>query len=159
MCDLEAAMRSKKSIVVGLALVAAGSIGYVAGAAEKKAGVMWTPAEMTWTPLDPGSPLQHVALWGDRGKNGEYGMLLKLPAGASAGMHAHTKDYHALAIQGTWVHTFEGGGPKELPVGSYVFQPGKQMHDDACAGTVDCIVFVHQHGKGDFIPPKAPPGK
>jgi hypothetical protein len=70
-------------------------------------------------------------------------------------MHAHTLDYYAVNVQGTWVHT-EGdtNPPKELPVGSYVFQPGKQMHNDVCKGKTDCIVFIHQHGKGDFIPGK-----
>jgi hypothetical protein len=52
------------------------------------------------------------------------------------------------------VHTFEGGQPKELAPGGYVFHPGKQMHDDECKGTTDCIIFVHQHAKGDFIPGK-----
>jgi hypothetical protein len=57
-------------------------------------------------------------------------------------------------VQGNWVHTNEGGEAKELPVGSYVFQPGKQVHDDACKGTADCILFIHQHAKGDFLPAK-----
>jgi hypothetical protein len=37
-------------------------------------------------------------------------------------------------------------------------QPGKQMHNDQCKGTQECITFIHQHGKGDFIPAKAPAG-
>ena len=40
-----------------------------------------------------------------------------------------------------------------------MFQPGKQRHDDLCKGKVDCITFVHQHGKGDFIPGKKPADK
>ena len=36
-------------------------------------------------------------------------------------------------------------------MGSYVFQPGKQVHDDTCKGTTDCILFIHQRAKGDFI--------
>jgi hypothetical protein len=26
------------------------------------------------------------------------------------------------------------------------------MHSDGCAGPEDCILFIHQHVKGDFIP-------
>jgi hypothetical protein len=54
------------------------------------------------------------------------------------------------------VHTVEGeaGPAKELPPGSYVFQPGKQNHSDMCKSKTDCIILVHQHAKGDFIPAK-----
>jgi hypothetical protein len=64
-------------------------------------------------------------------------------------------DYHAVNVQGTWVHT-NSGDPKshELAPGSYVMQPGKAMHNDMCKGTTDCILFVHQHAPGDFIPGK-----
>jgi quercetin dioxygenase-like cupin family protein len=83
-------------------------------------------------------------------------MLLKMPAGFEAGMHSHTADYHGIVVEGTWVHTAEGdtNPPKELGPGGYVFQPGKQNHNDVCKGKTDCIVLVHQHGKGDFIPAK-----
>ena len=141
-----------KTLGMGLALVATAALGFVAGAAAKKEGVMWAPSEEKWVPLAQDSPLTKVALWGDRDTGPDYAMLLKLPAGAHAGMHSHTADYYAIAVQGDWVHTFEGGQPKELAPGSYVFQPGKQMHDDECKGTTDCIIFIHQHGKGDFIP-------
>ena len=97
-------------------------------------------------------------LWGDRNKGPEYAMLLKVPAGGDSGMHAHTADYHAVSVQGTWVHTVEGdpASVKDLGPGSYVFQPGKQMHQDQCKGKQECIIFVHQHGKGDFLPGKKP---
>jgi hypothetical protein len=142
---------------LGIAVVAVGS--YAVGVAQGKRPVNLSVGEMRWEPFATGSPLQIVRLWGDRTK-GEYGMLLKLPAGTNSGMHAHSGDYHALTVQGTWVHTNEGDNTtKDLPPGSYVMQPGKQFHNDVCKGTGDCILFVHQHAKGDFIPPKAPAKK
>lgn len=57
------------------------------------------------------------------------------------------------------MHTNEGSPPVELPPGSYAMQPGKQPHDDVCKGTTDCILFIHQHAKGDFIPVKPPAEK
>jgi hypothetical protein len=81
-------------------------------------------------------------------------MLLKLPAGGEAGLHAHTGDYHGVSVSGTWLHMDEGGEWKELPPGSYVMQPGKAFHNDSCKAGADCIVFVHQHKKGDFLLPK-----
>jgi hypothetical protein len=151
----------KRNVIMGLVLVGVAAASYTAGAAKGKTPVNLTAGEIVWEDLNPGMPIKMAKLWGDRNKGGEYAMLLKLPAGLDAGMHAHTHDYHAVAVQGTWVHTNEGDTtpPKEFPPGSYVMQPGKQMHGDMCKGKVDCIIFVHQHGKGDFIPPKAPPGE
>lgn len=137
---------------IGVATVAAFS--YAAGIAQGKA-VNMPLASLKWAPAAPGSPIQIAVLWGDRAKGPEYGMLLKMPAGSEAGIHAHTGDYHAVNVQGNWVHTNQGD-PKqyELPPGSYVVQPGKAMHNDMCKGTTDCIIFIHQHAAGDFIPGK-----
>jgi len=60
---------------------------------------------------------------GDRSK-GEYAMLLKMPAGFVAPIHAHTGDYHGVNLTGTWRHSFDGGEEKAMAPGSYVFQPG-----------------------------------
>jgi quercetin dioxygenase-like cupin family protein len=149
-----------KMALATLVLFGVAAVSYQAGAAKAKQAVQMAATEIKWEPL-MGGPLQMAKLWGDRDKGPEYGMLLKFPAGTDSGMHAHTGDYHAVSLQGTWVHTVEGeAGPgKELPPGSYVFQPGKQMHDDLCKGKQECIVFVHQHAKGDFIPSKKPADK
>jgi quercetin dioxygenase-like cupin family protein len=139
----------KRSLLLGMSLAAAAGLGYAAS--QAKLATMTSATEMEWQQLAPGSPLKIVTLWGDRSK-GEYGELLKFPAGFVAPIHAHTDDYHGINLTGTWRHSFEGGEERELPPGSYVFQPGKAMHGDACVGSEDCIVFIHQHGKADFIP-------
>ena len=143
-----------KTIGAALGVAAAAAISYAAGIAQGKPMNM-PLSSLKWVPAAPGSPIQIAVLWGDREKGPEYGMLLKMPAGSEAGMHAHTGSYHAVNVQGTWVHT-NSGDPKghELPPGSYAMQPGKAMHNDACKGTTDCIIFVHQHAPGDFIPAK-----
>jgi hypothetical protein len=143
-----------KKLVLGAVMVSGMALAYAAGAANKKEAMIDASA-IQWQDYAPGVPLKVAVLWGDRAK-GEYGMLLKMPAGFEAGMHAHTGDYYGINVQGTWVHTFEGGESKELAVGSYVMQPGKAFHNDSCKGTQDCILFIHQHKKGDFIPKPAP---
>jgi len=145
----------RKHILSVLVLFAVAGLSYAAGAAKAKQGVITAASEEVWEDLAPGGPLKMVKLWGDRNK-GEYAMLLKLPAGVEAGSHAHTADYHAVLVSGTWVHTVDGDAspPKDLGPGSYVMQPGKQFHNDVCKGKADCIIFVHQHAKGDFIPGK-----
>ena len=143
---------------VAAALLVAGvaAVSYAAGAAQGSKPINMPLSTMKFAPLAPGSPFQIATLWGDRAK-GEYAMLLKIPAGVESGRHSHTADYHGVAIQGTWVHTNDGDPrTREFPPGSYVMQPGKQVHNDICKGTVDCIVLVHQHAPGDFIPAKTP---
>jgi hypothetical protein len=68
-----------------------------------------------------------------------------------APIHAHTGLY-GVNLTGIWRHSFDGGEQKDMPPGSYVFQPGMGWHGDACIGPDDCILFIHQHVKGDFIP-------
>ena len=140
-----------------LALVAGLSYAYAARAAGKgKPPINWGASDLKWDPYAPGAPLQVAKLWGDRLKGGEYGMLLKLPSGFEAGMHSHSADYEAVLVQGTWIHSNEGDPDpaKEMTPGSYVFQPGRQIHNDVCKSKIDCIIFVHQHAKGDFIAAK-----
>ena len=135
----------KKSLLLGLALFAVAGVGHAAD------GKMLSLDQMEWKEMGPGSPIKRAILWGDRDTSA-YGMLLKIPAGTVAPVHAHTGDYHGLCLQGTWRHTFEGGEVRDLPPGSYVMQPGKKMHGDACVGPEDCILFLHQDVKADYIP-------
>lgn len=146
------------AVIAALVLAAAGGLGYAAGVAKGKAAAISGLSELAWEPYAPGAALEVAPLWGDRAKGGDYGMLLKLPPGYVAGMHSHSADSEAVLVQGTWVHTVDGdpSSNRDLTPGAYVFQPAKQDHDDACKGKVDCIVFVHQRAKGDFLPAKAP---
>ena len=111
--------------------------------------------ELDWAPLTPDGSLQWVRLWGDRSQPDDdgYGMLLLVPAGTQAGLHMHTHHHHAINIQGTWVYTVEGdAAPKNLPPGSYVLQPGGQLHNERCHPE-DCVLFIHQHGMADMLVP------
>src|SRR6185503_584759 len=123
-----------KKLSTALVLVGVAGLSYAAGAAKGKAPVKVPMADMKWAPYTEGSPLSAIALWGDRTKAGEYGMLLKMPAGFEAGFHSHTADYQAVLVQGGWIHTFEGdtAAPVVMTPGSYVMQPGKQNHNDQC---------------------------
>jgi hypothetical protein len=146
-------MKSLKLFVAVVAVSMVAAVSYAAGA--KKSSVNWAAGDIKWDPYAPGVPLQVASLWGDRTK-GESGILLKMPGGFESGMHAHTGDYHAVLVSGTWIHTEEGSTEtKELTPGSYVMQVGKKMHNDACKAGADCVLLIHQKVKGDFIPGKA----
>jgi hypothetical protein len=147
-------MNPFRKLVIGLSVLTAVCAAYAAGAASKKNATLIPAGELKWEDYAPGSPLKIVQLWGDRTK-GEYAMLLKLPAGFEVPLHTHSADYQGITLQGVWVHPVEGDAAsesKELPPMSYVDQPGKQVHRDTCKGTTDCVLFIRQAKKGDFIP-------
>jgi hypothetical protein len=135
-----------KSLLLAVSLIAVAGVGHAAD------GVMKSMDELEWVETSPGSPVKRAILWGDRTSGGEYAMLLRLPAGFVAPIHAHSGDYHGVNLTGNWRHSFDGGAERVLATGSYVFQPGMGMHGDSCVGPGDCILFIHQHAKGDFIP-------
>src|ERR671919_2341971 len=124
-----------------------------AGAAKGKQEIAVPVGDLEWQDMHPGTPVKFAVLWGDHTK-GPFGMLLKQPGGGyEAGMHTHATDYHAVLVQGIWSHTVEGDSspPKDLTPGSYVFQPAWQFHNEKFLGPEECIVYIHQLGKADFI--------
>lgn len=113
-------------------------------------GIMIPADQMVWKELNPGGPVLMSPLWGDH-DTGDYAMLLKFPAGVSVPVHAHTGDYYGIVLKGNWRHSFDGGEEKDLPPGSYIYQPGMGFHSDGCVGSEDCILLIRQSVKFDFI--------
>ncbi len=154
-------MKTFLSIGAGsAALLAVGTLALsLSGMATKAA----TPAaaqkmfafEMKWEPMSEGAPLKIVKLWGDHTKDADYGMLVKLPAGFSTGMHSHSFEYQTIEIQGKKIHRFKDEEKSEpYTPGSFTFETPGHVHEDVCLGPEDCIVFIHQDKKFDFIPDK-----
>ena len=132
------------------ALAVTAGLGYAAG--HKDRGAMSALDEVEWIPR-ANSPVEVAVLAGDPA-TGPHIRLVKLPAGFVVPDHAHTGDYHGVNLTGTWKHTFlETGESRELPPGSFVFQPGGEMHGDACIGPEDCIIMLSQLVAADFILP------
>lgn len=146
---------TRKRLFSALVISVVAGASYAAGVAQGKQPINKPIGNIKFEPYAPGNPLQVAMLWGDRNKPGEYGMLLKFPAGFESGRHSHTADYHGVTVEGVWVHENDGvpTAPR-YPPGSYVMQPGRQIHNDICRGPAECIVFIHQHAQGDFIPAK-----
>ncbi len=106
--------------------------------------------KLNWGLLGEG-PAEAAVLWGNI-EGGEYAMLLKFPPGWKAGPHSHSADYHAVILQGNFVHIFGDDDVRPLPPGSYFMQSKEELHNDVCAGPDECIAFLHQHAPFDFIP-------
>ncbi|WP_206185409.1 DUF4437 domain-containing protein [Sphingosinicella sp. CPCC 101087] len=105
----------------------------------------YVPAEqIPFADEAPGQPQQLGPLWGNRAE-GPAGTLLKVPGGFRAPIHAHTADYRAVVISGTWTHwvpeTGEGMG-LELRPGAYWTQKADQPHGDACMSESECVILL-----------------
>jgi hypothetical protein len=114
--------------------------------------------EIGWRKQDPNLPIEISLLWGDREREGGFGEFVQLPPGFNSGLHAHSGDFHAVLIKGTWLHVNETGQQAEVRLGpgSYVRQAGGGMHIDRCVSTEPCVLFLFQDTKADVI---WPPGK
>lgn len=126
---------------------------------------MITPADPTWMPTNPDGPGPEMAVLHGDPMSGPSVFFLRIPAGATAGVHTHTADYQAVVVSGSPKHWLAGAGKKakKLAVGSHWFQPGGQAHDDKCEGADPCVLFIIADGAFDMkLEPKAKapkPGK
>ena len=143
-------MKMRLTLLVGVSMLAAAGLGYAAS--HENHGTMATLDSIEWQEIRPGSSVSVAVLWGDPSAGANI-RLIKLPAGHVAPNHAHTGDYHGVNLAGTWRHTFlETGDEQALPPGSYVYQPGTEMHGNACDGDEDCVLFIQMNEAADFIP-------
>ena len=84
--------------------------------------------------------------------HGQHGTFIKMPAGFVSPLHTHTEDYWAVVISGVSVNGRPGSSDVQLPVGSYWFQKGGEPHITKCISPNECIFFVSQNGKFDYVP-------
>jgi anti-sigma factor ChrR (cupin superfamily) len=77
-----------------------------------------------------------------------------MPAGFVSAEHTHTQDYYAVVVKGIGANDPAGAKPKPLPVGSYWFQRGEENHVTRCLSKTDCLFFIVQPGKFDYVPTK-----
>lgn len=83
---------------------------------------------------------------------GKHGTFIRMPAGFVSPVHAHTEDYFAVVIKGTGANYAPDGKPTALPPGSYWFQRGEENHITRCLSKTDCLFFIVQPGKFDYVP-------
>ncbi len=91
--------------------------------------------------------------YGNLGK-GQHGTFIKMPAKFVSPLHTHTEDYFGIVIEGVGVNTQVGKDDVRLPAGSYWLQKGKESHVTKCVSETDCLFFIYQPGKFDYVPVK-----
>jgi len=95
--------------------------------------------------------LKAGAAYGDLTK-GRHGTFLRMPAKYVSPLHSHTADYFGIVVQGVAVNTQPGNADVPLLVGSYYFQKGKENHVTKCISETDCLLFIYQPDKFDYVP-------
>jgi len=84
-------------------------------------------------------------------QTGKHGTFVKMPAGFSSAVHTHTEDYYAVVINGVGANHAPAEKDVPLPVGSYWFQKGEESHVTKCLSKTDCLFFLVQPGKFDYV--------
>lgn len=96
-------------------------------------------------------PLKAAAGFGDLSK-GAHSTFVKLPAGFVSPLHIHTEDYYGVVITGVVANEADGAAKdRPLAPGSYWFQKGKARHVTKCLSANECVVFITQPGKFDYL--------
>jgi hypothetical protein len=85
-------------------------------------------------------------------QKGRHGTFLRMPAGFISPAHTHTEDYYAVVIKGVGSNHPPGAKAVPLPVGSYWFQRGEETHVTECLSKTECLFFLVQPGKFDYVP-------
>lgn len=95
-------------------------------------------------------PIKVAPGYGDMTK-GAHSNFVKIPGGFSSPPHTHTEDYYAVVVSGVIGNGMEGMQDIPLPPGSYWFQKGNEKHVTKCLSSTECVFFVTQPGKFDFV--------
>jgi hypothetical protein len=97
--------------------------------------------------------LQAGPAYGDL-QHGRHGTFIHMPAGFVSAVHTHTEDYFAVVIKGVGANQLPNGKIIPLAAGSYWFQKGEEAHVTQCLSKEDCVFFIVQPGKFDYVPAK-----
>ncbi|MBV1959476.1 MAG: DUF4437 domain-containing protein [Pseudomonadales bacterium] len=109
-------------------------------------------SELVWENTPEG--VAFAPLRGNRFKE-SYMTMVRLPAGLVSPAHTKTANMFGVMISGAMVHTVVGAGLTEeivLAKGSFYTIPKNVPHVSKCVSTVDCVTFLYQDGKFDFVP-------
>lgn len=147
-------MKLKPSSVLTTAVaVSLATAAFAAIAGQSSVNVPVTQLTYSPTGISDGvhGELSAAPAYGDL-KHGAHSTFIKMPAGFVSPAHIHSADYYAVVLSGVAVNAALGGAEVPLPVGSYWLQKGGESHITKCISSNECIFFISQNGKFDFVP-------
>jgi len=145
-------MNIKSSTAIAAVFLTVLAAGAIAAYAGSSVSTPMTDLKFGSTGITDGAhgELYAAAAYGDH-THGAHGTFIKMPAGFVSKVHTHTEDYWGVVISGVAVNEKPGGPDLALPVGSYWFQKGGERHVTKCISASECIFFISQNGKFDYV--------
>jgi len=119
--------------------------------ADESTGHMTNFDNVEWKTVGEG--VEEAILWGDEKENNAV-WAFRMQPGVEFSVHAHTHDYHGIAIQGTWVHIDAEGNEAAAAQEAFAFVKGGEFHGDRCEGPEVCITLVDLDGPRDLYFPQ-----
>ena len=109
-------------------------------------------AQLTWERTAEG--VAFAPLVGDRFAE-PYMAMVSLPAGLISPPHKKSADMFGVMVSGTMTHVAMGDDPSAAPRlshGAFYRIPANVPHVSSCVSDEDCVTFLYQDGKFDFLP-------
>jgi quercetin dioxygenase-like cupin family protein len=122
-----------------------------AAAAESKAPVMVTFAELKWRELPERKGTQFAVLSGDP-RVGSYTQMRRVPGGTDVPLHAHSSEITNVIISGVFYMGADVASARDLGPGSVVVLPANWVHVSGCRAGSDCVFYQEGKGKFDYKP-------
>lgn len=144
-------LSGRSKLMLGLATAGLAAISIVGAQADGHDTIVALPAEkLQWEVTLEG--VAFAPLQGDRSKTA-YMAMVRLPAGLVSPAHVKTANMYGLVVSGK-IANISANGDEEvgLGVGSYYKIPANLPHISKCVSEVDCVTFLYQDGKFDFLP-------
>ena len=108
--------------------------------------------KMAWEITEEG--VGFAPLIGER-FNEAYMAMVKLPAGLVSPAHVKSANMFGVVVAGTITHLAVGADPSlaiPLAEGAFYKVPAGVGHVSKCISEIDCVTFLYQDGKFDFVP-------
>lgn len=145
----------RTTIVAAALLVGAWSLGAKPSKGQGAAAFrMHGAAEVQFKAVEGMQGIETARLWGDMGRNADWGSLFKFKAGTDTGWHRHSAHIHLVMVSGTLSLQPEGGDAAELTAGAFADEAAGVAHRTVCKEGADCVFLIHTNKKFDFV--KAP---
>ena len=137
----------------GLVSVLAALTLQVTSVFSEETAIINLPAEnMAWEKTPEG--VAFAGLVGDRFAE-PYMAMVRLPGGLVSPPHVKTANMFGVIVSGSMVHRRVGDGSSietVLSPGSFYKIPKDLPHVSECVSEEDCVTFLYQDGKFDFLP-------
>lgn len=120
--------------------------------AAEPALINFPPSQLEWQTTPEG--VAFAELVGNRFEE-PYMAMVRLPAGLASPAHTKSANMFGVVVSGTMTHRAVDAGSgtgTALPEGSFYKIPRDVPHISTCTSKVDCVTFLYQDGKFDFLP-------